>query len=84
MSYFDSDTLNFCCGVKEFGNFSLGSLPYSFRSGTGYYVATFVDTQACKDAYEVLKKEFNIIFQSLPKRNKLSGRKVFIVIYQDK
>ncbi len=49
--------------------------------GAQLAVAPFVNTKACKQAYEDLKTRFNIVYQCEPRRNANSGRMFFMVVY---
>lgn len=92
----DFNELGFCCGVEEIGDFMLedgADLSHSLgeslrhpanRSGTGFYIATFIDTEECRFAYETIKQHKRLLFQSVPRRNKKSGKDVFIIVCQDK
>ena len=90
----EMDECHFCCGVLEVGSFLydyteyyeplVSRMGFADRSGTGYYIATFIDEPECKEAYDILKQHKDIVFQSKPRKNRRSGNEVFIVIYQDK
>lgn len=54
-----------------------------FRSGTGYFIATFNEFQ--KAEYELFKERVNIVFQSVPKRNRNhNNNRVFVVVAEYK
>jgi hypothetical protein len=85
----DSNGLPYCCGVDVIGGFSSGRggrEPFDdlTQSGTGLYVSTFTNTAVQRDAYEALKKKYDILFQSKPYRNKNSGNMLFLVVYGPK
>lgn len=54
-------------------------------SGTGMFVATFIDTEDCRAAYQYLKEEHHLLFQSKPHRNNGgAGNAVFICVFLHK
>lgn len=76
-------SLAYCCGVEEVGefcesaDFHADDLP---RSGTGFFVATFIDSPQCKEAYDELCKEHILLFQSKPRFN--YANHVFVCVFQ--
>lgn len=87
-----SSRLPYCCGVVDVGNFtdnasygaSYGTLISNIRSGTGIFTATFVNTTACKRAYEKLKQSHTLLYQSPLRRNTNSYREVFLCVFSTK
>lgn len=75
----------FCCGVKEVGGFGLGPLHASPipGSGTGFIVSTFINTVACKAAYDKLSSVKSVYAQTVPLRNR-GGNEVFVVVFGPK
>lgn len=77
-----------CCGVKVIGEFGSGvdskHLTKSFydRAGTGYYISTFISSQ--QESYEAMCKQYSLVYQTEPKRNRYSGNQVFIAIFKEK
>lgn len=49
--------------------------------GTGIFCAGFVGTNVCKEAYEELKGNYKIVYQSPKRRNNNSGRQFIFVVY---
>lgn len=73
--------LPYCCGVTDVGNF--GSRQHRLvRSGTGLFTATFINNMACQRAYEQMKREHTLLFQSEPRMNHNSGHRVFLCVFQ--
>ncbi len=56
-------------------------VPYG---GAGWQVAGFVNTDVCKEAYEILKKRYKIVMQTPTRRNSNSGNRFFCCIYDSK
>jgi hypothetical protein len=54
---------------------------YSNPSGTGFFIATFVDDKDCKAAYERLTREHKLLYQSPPMVNRRSDNKVFVCVF---
>lgn len=74
-------SLPYCCGVDDAGEFSNRTYPLR-RSGTGLFTATFVNNQSCQRAYEQLKREHTLLFQSELRMNRNSGRPLFLCVFQ--
>jgi len=84
----DSD-FEFCCGVKEVGNFALEANVDEFedlrnmhRSGTGLFISTFVDTNDCKAAYELLTSNHTLLYQSPLRLNDYSNNRLFLCVFK--
>jgi hypothetical protein len=79
------DSLPNCCGVDDVGWFQdvryhgTGEIK---RSGTGLFTATFVDNDTNRRAYEQLKKEHRLLYQSPVKRNSNTGNQLFLCVFQ--
>jgi hypothetical protein len=88
--------LNYCCGVDEVGEFVIPSKASGWRydiddaileasTGTGYFISTFIDTPACKAAYEELCKKATLLYQSPPRVNpRHADNKVFVCVFLSK
>jgi hypothetical protein len=90
---FNQNSLN-CCGVIEIHDFYYNkSLPeYDDEdneigkvslSGSGLLVATFIDNKTCRGAYEELKKQLILLYQSPVRKNNYSGNKLFLCVYMN-
>lgn len=82
------DTLPSTCGVGvlyEFGDSGtrwsvpIGDNPE--EAGCGWYVAGFIDTDLCKEAYANMCEAYTLIYQSPVRRNTNSGRDFFFCIF---
>lgn len=51
-------------------------------SGTGLFVASFVDSEECRAAYKYLCENHTLLFQTNPRTNKGSGNPVFLCVFQ--
>lgn len=83
------ESLNTCCGVNEIGSFKdYGGWVAEERraviekSGTGLFVAAFVNTPECKVAYEHCCKKHKLLYQSPLKMNSNSGRRLFLCVFE--
>lgn len=50
--------------------------------GTSLRVAAFVDEPRCKNVYDWIKENCEIVYQSKPERNRNSGRLNFLVVFK--
>ena len=81
------DTVSGACGIGVFDDFSrLTGWGYDIaksthEGGAGWLVVGYIDTDICKEAYEILKKRFPIVFESPKRKNVNSGNEFFFVIY---
>ncbi len=79
------DTLVGTCGVGVLYNFAVGGwgtpLGEATDSGCGWYVAGFVDTDTCKQAYEELCEKYTLVYQSPVRLNINSGNDFFFCIF---
>lgn len=86
----DITTLVTCCGVAEVGGFDLCTdadllgdkledLCYDY--GTGYFISTFVDTEFCRRAWEILVRDHKLLYQSPPRLNEPSHNMVFLCVF---
>lgn len=85
--------LNYCCGVDEVGGFefedpsnswasSLTQAIEKTRDGTGYFIATFIDDEVCKQAYHELCEKATLMYQSPPRFNPRHGvNEVFVCVF---
>jgi hypothetical protein len=87
----DVTTHQWCCGVREFGNFMVPGLGAGWASGiaivkggTGLYTATFINDEHCKAGYEYLTKKYKLLYQSPLRRNGKKGNLVFLCVFSDK
>ena len=87
------ESLLFCCGVFEIGEFILKSGDYGNwyddlkdlpKSSTGLYTASFVDTPICKEAYNQLCEQKTLLYRSPVVYNKGSGNNLFLCVFGDK
>jgi hypothetical protein len=53
-------------------------------SGTGLFVSTFIDSEACRAAYTALCATHFLLFQSPVKKNDSSGNKLFLCVFMHK
>jgi Na+/H+ antiporter NhaA len=86
-----SNYLEGTCGVSVVYSFTNGQQWYfdelkgqGLLGGIGYSVAGFVNTLVCKEAYQQIKRHYQIVFQSPVKRNANSGRKFFFIVFKAK
>lgn len=87
--WFSQENLGYCCGVDEVGGFTLNpedwAKPWKDQTthfdGTGMFVSTFIDDEACKIAYECLCSKHKLLFQSEPMVNTNSGRRLFLCVF---
>lgn len=90
--YFYTNTLDSTCGVGLFYNFqkkrntSEWGAPdtvdtFQEDAGCGWYVAGFIDTKECQQAYEEMCAKFILIYQSPVRVNRNSGREFFFCIF---
>ena len=90
--YKDTTTLDWGCGVTVVGNFkrssyyctSLVSNVDSYNSGTGFFISSFIDSPVCKEAYNQIKENFEITYQSPVTLNQNSDNKFFFIVYRKK
>lgn len=86
--YMGSTELDWGCGVKVVGSFARYGYSYNtFRpahlySGTGFFISSFINNSICKEAYEIIKKEFKIVYKSPVKVNTNSDNEFFFVVYR--
>jgi hypothetical protein len=85
---FHQEAQIYCCGVDELGGFIGSDYGASYqssvvsRSGTGLFVAAFIDNDTNRRAYEQLTKEHRLLYQSPVKRNDNSGNQLFLCVFQ--
>lgn len=89
--YKDTSTLDWGCGVKVIGNFRQCGPHYSqvsdvgsYTSGTGFFISSFIDSPVCREAYNQIKENFEITYQSPVTLNENSDNKFFFIIYRKK
>jgi hypothetical protein len=92
----NTQELCFCCGVDEIGDFELPTHAnrwrddlnadlYSVSSGTGYFISTFINNEACKRAYYELCDKAILLYQSPPRVNPRHGAdEVFVCVFLSK
>jgi hypothetical protein len=74
---------NFCCGVDEIERFYIEPQRYAYdnrlytypinklkKSGTGLFLASFINTEKNKAAYDELRANHKLLFQSEVYKNK--------------
>lgn len=49
--------------------------------GTGLFVATFINTPICKEAYTWFCEHYQLVTQTPLKRNKTTGNRVFLAVF---
>ena len=88
--------LTYCCGVDEIGNFLLPTYANKWRralpeelatikTGTGYFIATFINNEACKWAYYELCDKAILLYQSPPRINpRHEDNEVFVCVFLSK
>lgn len=82
--------LTFCCGVGEIGAFDDFWNPdrqkHDFVSGTGLAISTITNTENQRKAYEFIRKNFKILYQSpvLPNKIHNDETEIFLIIYKVK
>lgn len=52
--------------------------------GIGYTIAGFIDNLKCKETYEEIQRDYDIVFQSPVKRNKNRGNDFFFIVFKIK
>jgi hypothetical protein len=53
----------------------------TFSGGSGWNIAGFINTHVCKEAYEILRKKYKIVFQAPRRKNRNSDNSFFFVVY---
>lgn len=90
MIHFNVETLSNTCGVGVFYNFTQYRRQFDHQitvastfedAGCGWYVAGFVDTPDCRQAYEELSTQFPIVYQSPVRINANSNREFFFCVF---
>jgi hypothetical protein len=84
--------VEYSCGLgvvgafnKEYTYWKISDVKNQFsKHGTGFFVAGFIDNSRCKEAYEYLCKETNLVYQSPVRLNKNSNNKFFFCIFDVK
>lgn len=56
--------------------------PLVHEGGTPYFVAGFIDTKSCKEMYEWLCKEAELVYQTPVTKNKNSGQMFFSCMFK--
>ena len=86
--YARTDAVTGTCGIGVFYELSNSSswrdvniAKATHEGGAGWLVVGYIDTDICKEAYEILKKRFPIVFESPKRKNVNSGNEFFFVIY---
>lgn len=86
-----SNTLISTCGLGLVHSYSSEYAPIltkseirTFGGGIGYNVAGFVKSKECKQVYNWISENYDIVFQSPVKRNRRSGRQFFFIVFKDK
>lgn len=85
---YDSTTAPGTCGLGIIYNFNgnYGNLstkkPLIHDGGTPYFVAGFVNNNACRQMYEWLCKEAELVYQTPVTQNKNSGRMFFSCMFK--
>ena len=89
----ESQELAYCCGVDELGEFIeegpetrwRDDIQYALngvKSGTGYFISTFIDNDVCKRAYYELCDKAILLYQSPPRVNPLhEANEVFVCVF---
>jgi len=92
----DSTEINYCCGVDELGVFvesdhanrwrgDISDALDCVKSGTGYFVSTFINNDICKRAYYELCDKAILLYQSPPRFNPRHGEnEVFVCVFLSK
>lgn len=78
-----------CCGVQEIGGFDFTDSAWggdkieevSQDEGADLLIAAFIDESGQKEAYEALCKKFRLLYQSPVKRNRNSGNRLFLCVF---
>lgn len=93
MIYADHTDVDMNCGIGVVNNLSIGNT-YSWQrplaetvgrlTGTGYFIAGFVDNKDCHEAYAALLQLANIVFQSEVRINTNSGNEFFFCVFDRK
>ncbi len=89
--YSHNRNLDFGCGVQEVGQFKTYGYshdeklePASLHSGTGYFISSFINEEVCRRAYELINKQFKIVWQSEVKINSNTNNEFFFIVYRKK
>lgn len=89
----ESTTLDWGCGVTVVGNFkradhyvtwNLVSNVHSYTSGTGFFISSFINSPVCREAYNQIKENFEITYQSPVTLNENSNNRFFFIVYRKK
>lgn len=80
------------CGFLLFSHFAnhSGDVRYDIKGvpehfvGTGMIVASFNETDICKEAYEQMTSTYKLLYQSPTRLNKNSGNNCFICIFDSR
>lgn len=92
---FNIETLPANCGVGvlySFGTMSSPDWPTTEAKeiiqeeggGIGYNIAGFINNKSCHDAYQWIKENYEIVFQSPVKINDNSGNRFFFIVFKEK
>lgn len=84
--------LDWGCGVTVIGDFinfpkyetQKLEIKNNWVSGTGFFISSFINTAICKEAYQTIQNNFEIVYQSPVKNNYNSGNKFFFIVYRKK
>ncbi len=76
-----------CCGIEDVGAFFYEDtgLPLTVDrevicSKTGYFISSYIDKEDQRVAYEYMKAEHHLVFQTKPMLS-TTGRYVFLCVY---
>lgn len=86
------NSLRFCCGAVEIGNFRNDYTGYNTTlnttlnntNGFVFKIATFVNRPSQRKAYEEMCHRLKLVAQTEPKRNPNSGNLVFVAVFTNK
>lgn len=90
---FDSDTVDYSCGLGVVGAFGITDTRRVYSSyledcptnriagGTGFFIAAFINTHQCRRAYEVLCDRFPMTYQSPVRQNTNTFNDFFFCVF---
>lgn len=85
------------CGIINFFGFSYGAAGEGYWDNkslertilealqhrhAGLFMASFIETRACKAAYNLLTSRFRVVYQSSVRRNENTGNDFFMCVFE--